>query len=88
VSFSYFSVAALGLILACECPNLVKGFLLIGQDEEMDEEKHLRELSLLDEPLDVFIRTLCDYSIDYDNRFRKQFNNDNVSSETHKPVAD
>lgn len=88
VSFSYFSIAALGLILASECPHLVNGFLIIGQDEEMDEEKHLRELFLLDEPLDVFIRTLCNYSIDYDNRFRKQFNNDNVSSEPHKPVAD
>ena len=86
MSFSYFSIAALGLIVGCECPHLVNGFLIIGQDEEMNEERHLRSLSLLDEPLDVFIRTICEYSIDYDHRFRKLIQN--VPSETHKPVAD
>lgn len=86
MSFSYFSIAALGLILASECPHLVNGFLIIGQDEEMDEEIHLRSISLLDEPLDVFIRTICEYSVDFDNRFRKLIQN--VPSETRKPVAD
>jgi len=86
ISFSYFSVAAIGILLACEKPEAVKGFLLIGQDEEMDENRHLRNLSLLNEPIDVFIRAVCEYSIDFDNRFRKLIQN--VPSETHKPVAD
>lgn len=69
VSFSYFSIAVLGCFTAIKDPR-VQNIIIVGQEEEIDEE-HLKPVSLLLEPLDSFLTTICEYSIKFDTKFRE-----------------
>ena len=69
ISFSYFSIAVLGCFTAIKDPR-VQNIIIVGQEEEINEE-HLKPVSLLLEPLDSFLTTICEYSIKFDTKFRE-----------------
>lgn len=69
VSFSYFSIAVLGIQKAIESPT--KHIVIIGQEEDIKAE-HLHPSVLLLEPLYRFLEEICMYSKVFDDNFRKQ----------------
>jgi hypothetical protein len=69
VSFSYFSIAVLGIQKAIESPT--KYIVIIGQEEDIKAE-HLHPSTLLLEPLYRFLEEICIYSKVFDDNFRKQ----------------
>ena len=73
ISFSYFSVCLLGCFTAVRDPR-VKRVIIVGQEEEI-EEHHLHDVSLLLEPLKTLVTKMCEYSKDFDNRFREKVSN-------------
>tara|TARA_Y100001972_G_scaffold117713_1_gene157029 strand:+ start:268 stop:723 length:456 start_codon:yes stop_codon:yes gene_type:complete len=80
VSFSYFSIAVLGLVEALH--GHVRWVAILGQGEVPEAKKHMHSAAkILMGTLDDFLVQICEYSKEFDGAIRAEIDPENASDE-------